>query len=80
MSSRLSHARSVHRSVCSLLLASYESLQSQLAVVNRLLPSWQRLPPADTDCRRRLETLSETAKVGGRGGEGGRVEMPGVRG
>ncbi|XP_043236659.1 protein FAM135A-like [Amphibalanus amphitrite] len=64
-SSRLSHARSVHRSVCSLLLASYESLQSQLAVVNRLMPAWQRLPTAATDCRHRLDKLSETAKSAG---------------
>ncbi|XP_037076107.1 protein FAM135A-like [Pollicipes pollicipes] len=61
-SSRLEHARTVHRAVCSLLLASYEALQSQLAVVNRLLPVWQRLPTASVDCRQRLASLSETAK------------------
>ncbi|KAF0310899.1 Protein FAM135B [Amphibalanus amphitrite] len=53
----------------------YESLQSQLAVVNRLMPAWQRLPTAATDCRHRLDKLSETAKVrrtarGVRGGGG----------
>ena len=82
-SSRLSHARSVHRSVCSLLLASYEALQSQLAVVNGLLPGWQRLPAAATDCRRRLDTLSDTAKVGWGSGAGqgrGHGGMPGDRG
>lgn len=64
--SRLAHARHVHREVCSLLLAAYETLQQTLQEYTQLLPQWQQLK-MDTnttpDCFQRLANLSDLAKV-----------------
>lgn len=62
-SSRIAHARHVHREVCSLLLASFEALQSRLHEFMRLLPAWQQLRIDKADSLARYSTLAELAKV-----------------
>ncbi|CAB3384814.1 Hypothetical predicted protein [Cloeon dipterum] len=61
-SSRIAHARHVHREVCSILLASFEALQSRLHEFMRLLPAWQQLRLEKSDCVSRYSTLSDLAK------------------
>uniref|UniRef100_A0A1B6C3J1 DUF676 domain-containing protein n=1 Tax=Clastoptera arizonana TaxID=38151 RepID=A0A1B6C3J1_9HEMI len=63
--SRLAHARHVHREVCSLLLAAYETLQSTLVEYTQLLPQWQQLKMESStpDCFQRLTNLSDLAKL-----------------
>ncbi|XP_059470771.1 protein FAM135B isoform X2 [Neocloeon triangulifer] len=61
-SSRIAHARHVHREVCSILLASFEALQSRLHEFMRLLPAWQQLRLEKSDCVSRYATLSELSK------------------
>ncbi|XP_075225042.1 protein FAM135A isoform X2 [Lycorma delicatula] len=63
--SRLTHARHVHREVCSLLLAAHEMLQTTLLEYTQLLPAWQQIkvdPTPTSDCYQRLTNLSDTAK------------------
>lgn len=60
---RLAHARHVHQEVCSILLASYETLQARLQEYMKLLPSWQQLKLETTDCFQRFSNLSDLAKV-----------------
>jgi hypothetical protein len=62
-SSRIAHARHVHREVCSLLLASFEALQSRLHEFMRLLPAWQQLRIDKADSLARYSTLADLAKV-----------------
>jgi hypothetical protein len=64
--SRLAHARHVHQAVCSILLASYETLQARLREYTKLLPSWQQLKLETADCFQRFSNLSDLAKVGRR--------------
>ncbi|XP_033606577.1 protein FAM135A isoform X2 [Cryptotermes secundus] len=59
---RLAHARHVHQEVCSILLASYETLQARLQEYMKLLPSWQQLKLETTDCFQRFSNLSDLAK------------------
>lgn len=61
--SRLAHARHVHQEVCSILLATYETLQSHLHEYMKLLPAWQQLKLETNDCLKRLNNLSDFAKV-----------------
>ncbi|KAL0271507.1 UNVERIFIED_CONTAM: hypothetical protein PYX00_008581 [Menopon gallinae] len=61
--SRLAHARHVHQEVCSILLATYETLQSHLQEYMKLLPAWQQLKMETNDCLKRLNNLSEFAKA-----------------
>ncbi|XP_047110452.1 uncharacterized protein LOC124787677 [Schistocerca piceifrons] len=60
--SRLAHARHVHQEVCSILLASYETLQARLHEYMKLLPSWQQLTLETADCFERFNNLSDLAK------------------
>lgn len=60
---RLAHARHVHQEVCSILLASYETLQARLQEYMKLLPSWQQLKLETTDCFQRFSNLSDLAKL-----------------
>lgn len=62
----MTHARHVHREVCSLLLAAHEMLQSTLVEYTLLLPAWQQIkvdPTPTTDCYQRLTNLIDIAKV-----------------
>ncbi|XP_068082498.1 protein FAM135A [Anabrus simplex] len=59
---RLAHARHVHQEVCSILLASYETLQARLQEYMKLLPSWQQIKLETTDCFQRFSNLSDLAK------------------
>uniref|UniRef100_T1J2Y8 DUF676 domain-containing protein n=1 Tax=Strigamia maritima TaxID=126957 RepID=T1J2Y8_STRMM len=59
---RLSHARQVHREICSVLLAAYENLQAHLQECMKLLPPWQQLKIESTDCYSRLHNLSEATQ------------------
>lgn len=61
--SRLAHARHVHQEVCSILLATYETLQAHLQEYMKLLPAWQQLKLETSDCLKRLNNLSDFAKV-----------------
>ncbi|XP_046660513.1 protein FAM135A-like isoform X2 [Homalodisca vitripennis] len=63
--SRLAHARHVHREVCSLLLAAYETLQQTLQQYTQLLPQWQQLKMENNapDCFKRLTNMSDLAKL-----------------
>ncbi|XP_063221158.1 protein FAM135A isoform X3 [Bacillus rossius redtenbacheri] len=60
---RLAHARHVHQEVCSILLASFETLQARLQEYTKLLPSWQQLRPETADCFQRFSNLSDLAKL-----------------
>lgn len=60
---RLSHARRIHQEVCSILLTTYDTLQTQLQEYMKLLPTWQQFKLETSDCVKRLNNLSENAKV-----------------
>ncbi|KAK6632544.1 hypothetical protein RUM43_013312 [Polyplax serrata] len=60
---RLAHARHIHQEVCSILLATYDTLQSHLQDYMKLLPTWQQLKLETNDCMKRLINLNDTAKV-----------------
>ncbi len=83
-SARLAAARRVHHEVCSLLLGAYESLQYAALEFSNLLPEGERPRLDMADCARRLESLSDMAKVkegfsvllcGGKRDGGGSGEM-----
>ena len=67
---RLSHARTIHKDICSLLLGSLESLRMNLSEFCTVLPaqwttltgSTQAVSTADTE--QRLNSLVDSAKVG----------------
>jgi hypothetical protein len=69
-SSRLSHARTIHKDICALLLGALESLRMNLCEFCTVLPaqwatltgSTQPISPAETE--QRLNKLVDSAKVG----------------
>ena len=63
--SRLSAARRIHHEVCSILLGSLESLQHKMAEFAKMVPEAERPKVNLTDCVKRLESLSDMAKVSG---------------
>ncbi|CRK95646.1 CLUMA_CG009104, isoform A [Clunio marinus] len=68
-SSRLAHARQIHREICALLLGALESLKLNLVEFCTVLPSqWATLtgstqPVSSIETNQRLEKIIETAKA-----------------
>jgi hypothetical protein len=60
---RLTAARRIHHEVCSMLLSAYESLQDTLVDFFNLLRDNERPKLDFKECSRRLESLSDMAKV-----------------
>ncbi len=67
LAARLTAARRVHHEVCSLLLGAYESLQYAVLEFSSLMPEVERPRVDMANCAKRLENLSDMAKVSERG-------------